>query len=317
MLDWSDLRHFLAVARTGSTLAAARELGVNQTTCARRITALEEGLGMTLFERGREGYRLLDRARDLVAAAERVEAEVKAFLDDAAGAGRRLAGSIKVTTNEPLANAVVARAVSDFRASYPSVMVQLLIADRRLDVARGEADVALRAGPKPTDPCLVVRELATAGWAIYCSHDYAKAHGRPKSDRDLASHPLIGLEGPPGDWIPRLAPSGEVVCISNSLANLCAMLKAGMGVSAMPCIVGDVEAELERRFTLDNQNSSVWLVYHERLRGQTHVRAFLDFLTSHVLAKRALLAGLEPQGRMSGPAGSLPPFRFARAELVA
>jgi len=295
MLDWSDLRHFLAVARTGSTLAAARELGVNQTTCARRVAALETALGMTLFERGREGYRLVERARGLVAAAERVEAEVKAFLDDAAGAERRLSGTIKVTTNEPLANVVVARAVGDFRAVYPRVRVELIIADQRLDVARGEADVALRAGPKPTDPCLVVRQLAVAGWAVYCGAGYAREHGRPAGPSDLPRHAIVSLDGPAGDWLAQVAPGAEVACRSNSLPNLCAMLKAGLGVSGLPCIVGDVEPELERCFKLDAFDGAVWLVYHERLRHQPHVRAFLDFLTSHVLAKRALLAGEEPR----------------------
>lgn len=291
MRDWSDLKHFLAVVRTGSTLAAARELGVNQTTCARRIAALEEELGLTLFERGRDGYRLVERARDLVAAAERVEAEIKGFLDNVAGAERRLSGTLKVTTNEPLANAVVAASVGAFRSSYPRVGVELLIGDQRLDVARGEADVALRAGPKPTDPCLVVRQVAVAGWAIYCSREYARTHGRPERAADLAGHNLVSLDGPAGDWLAEVAPDAEVSCRSNSLPNLCAMLKAGLGVSGLPCIVGDVEPELERCFTLDGMAAPVWLVYHERLRGQPHVRAFLDFLTSHVLAKRALLSG--------------------------
>jgi DNA-binding transcriptional LysR family regulator len=299
MLDWSDLRHFLAVARTGSTLAASRELGVNQTTCARRIAALEEVLGMTLFERGREGYRLVDRARELVPAAERVEAEVKAFLDDAAGAERRLSGTIKVTTNEPLANIVLARAVADFRAAYPRVRVELLVGDAMLDIARGEADVALRVGTKPTDPCLVARQLAVAGWAVYCSREYARLHGSPSGVGELSGHPLLTLDRPVADWVVAVAPGAEVACRSNSLPNLCAMLKAGLGISGLPCIVGDMEAELQRCFPLEAMQQPVWLVYHERLRGQLHVRAFLDFLSSHVLAKRALLMGERPNEQPS------------------
>jgi len=294
MVEWSDLRHFLAVVRTGSTQAAARELGVNQTTCARRISALEEALGWNLFERGREGYRLLDPALPLVEHAQRVEAEVEAFLGAAAGAERRLGGSIRVTTNEPLANAVLAQAVYEFRAAYPRVRVELLIEDRRADIARGDAEVALRAGAKPTDPCLVARQLAVAGWAIYCSRSYAEAHGAPACVADLASHPIAKLEGAAGQWLEQVAPGADIACRSNSLPNLCSMLKAGLGVSGLPCIVGDVEPELVRCFPLDF-NHPVWIVYHERLRGEPHIRAFIDFLSSHVLAKRSLLAGGEPQ----------------------
>lgn len=292
MLDWSDIRYFLAVARSGSTLGASGELGVNQTTCARRIAALEEELGLTLFERGREGYRLLDHGQTLLPAAERIEAEIKAFLDDAAGSGRRLAGKIRVTTNEPLANIVVARAVSEFRASFPSVSVELMIGDQRLDIARGEADVALRVGQKPTDPSLVARQLGVAGWAVYCSRDYAERNGAPSSVADLAGHPLLTMDAAPADWLRFVGlPDMPVVCRSNSIPNANAMLKTGLGIGGLPFIVGELEPDLVRCFPVPALAPPVWLVYHERHRNEPHVRAFLDFLTAHVLAKRALLSG--------------------------
>jgi DNA-binding transcriptional LysR family regulator len=292
MLDWSDLRHFLAVSRTGSTLAAARHLGVNQTTCARRITALEEELGLTLFERGREGYRLLEQGRSLVPAAERVEAEIKAFLDQAAGDGRRLSGTIRVTTNEPLANIVVARAVSDFRSAFPSVTIELLISDQRLDIARGEADIALRVGTKPTDPVLVARQVGVAGWAAYCSRSYAEQRGRPTCIAELPGHTLISLDHAHADWLLFAeVPDAKAVCRSNSIPNMNAMLKAGLGVGGLPFIVGELEPELVRCFAVPSLAPPVWLVFHERQRSEPHVRSFLDLLSSHVLAKKALLAG--------------------------
>ncbi|GAA4013021.1 LysR family transcriptional regulator [Sphingomonas swuensis] len=290
-LDWSDLRHFLAVARHGSTLGAARELGVNQTTCARRIAALEEELGFTLFERGREGYRLSGRAAPLVVSAERVEREVKAFLADVAGAERRLSGTIRMTTNEPLANTVAARAVRDFRDAYPRVRVELTVGDHPLDIARGEADVALRVGSKPTDPCLVIRPLTHAAWATYCSHDYAAKFGAPAGVADLAGHALVTSEAAAADWVAAIAPDLEIACRSNSLPNLSAMLIAGSGIGGLPCIIGDVEPGLRRCFDLPEIRPPVFLVYHERMKAEPHVRAFLDFLGAHVLAKRNLLTG--------------------------
>lgn len=294
MLDWGDLRHFLAVARTGSTLAAARELGVNQTTCARRITALEEGLGLTLFERGREGYRLIEHGRSLLPAAERVEAEIKAFMDQAAGDGRRLSGTIRVTTNEPLANIVVARAVSDFRSSYPSVRIELLIGDERLDIARGEAEVALRVGTKPTDPMLIARQVGVAGWAAYCSRSYAEQYGRPGSVADLHGHALVSMDRPHADWLLFAdIPDAKAVCRSNSIPNLNAMLKAGLGIGGLPFIVGELEPDLVRCFPVSSMAPPVWLVFHERHRSEPHIRSFLDFLGAHILARKALLAGHE------------------------
>src|SRR4051812_25991124 len=171
-MDWSDLRHFLAVARAGATNKAARELGVNHTTCARRIAALESALGLPLFEHGRDGYRLTERGSELLPYAERVEAEVRAFCDAASAGARRIAGTIRVTTNSSFADAILVPAVRDLRRTVPDVRIDIMIADRRLDIACGEADVGLRAGPPPTDPCLIARNLGRAAWGVFASPDY-------------------------------------------------------------------------------------------------------------------------------------------------
>ena len=107
-MDWDDIRFFLAVARTGSTVAAARALKVNQTTVARRIADLEADMGAQLFERSRDGYRLRPGADTLIAAAEAAEADVKAFSELGAALGRGV-DALKLTTNEPLANVILAR----------------------------------------------------------------------------------------------------------------------------------------------------------------------------------------------------------------
>jgi DNA-binding transcriptional LysR family regulator len=186
----------------------------------------------------------------------------------------------------------VAQAVGDFRTSFPSVGVELLIGDQRLDIARGEADVALRVGAKPTDPCLVARQLGVAGWAVYCSRGYAERHGVPSSVDELEGHSLVSMDMAPADWLLFApVPQAKVVCRSNSIPNLTAMVKAGLGIGGLPFIVGELESELKRCFAIPTLAPPVWLVYHERHRNEPHVRAFLDFLTSHVLAKRSLLAG--------------------------
>jgi DNA-binding transcriptional LysR family regulator len=131
-----------------------------------------------------------------------------------------------------------------------------------------------------------------AGWAAYCSEDYAARNGLPQAAEQIEGHALITMDTPHADWLLFAAPAATATCRSNSIPNLCAMVKAGMGIGGLPCIVGEVEPELRRCFMVPDLCPPVWLVYHERLRGETHVRAFLDFLTSHVLAKKALLAGL-------------------------
>lgn len=187
---------------------------------------------------------------------------------------------------------LVARATSEFRSSFPSVSVELMIGDQRLDVARGEADVALRVGDKPTDPSLVARQLGVAGWAVYCSRDYAERHGAPSTVSELTGHALLTMEAAPADWLRFVGlPDASVVCRSNSIPNANAMLKTGLALGGLPLIVGELEPDLIRCFSIPSLAPPVWLIYHERHRNEPHVRAFLDFLTAHVLAKRALLSG--------------------------
>src|SRR5690606_22007553 len=141
MFDWNDLKAFLAVARGGSTLGAAKAMGVNQTTVARRIEALESALRLKLFERGQTGSRLTEAGRDLMAEAEKVEAAAQAFDSRAAAQQRGLAGNIRITATEIIANAAVTPALGEFRRLYPDIQVDLILTDRALDIERGEADV--------------------------------------------------------------------------------------------------------------------------------------------------------------------------------
>jgi DNA-binding transcriptional LysR family regulator len=145
--DWNDLRYFLAVARSGSTLAASRALKVNQTTIARRIGTLERAIGTKPFNRKQTGYALTDSGAELRVAAERVEVEAIAFADQAGAMGRRLSGVIRVTTNEGLANIVMAPALSAFHRLHPNVRVDLVVDERRLDLTRGAADGAANRIP--------------------------------------------------------------------------------------------------------------------------------------------------------------------------
>lgn len=309
MYDWNDLRHFLAVARTGSTLAASRALGVNQTTTARRVAALEQAMGMRLFDKRQAGYALTEAGKELLAAAERVEIEANAFAAQAGAMGRRVSGVIRVTTNEGLANLVMAPALSAFRRLQPEVRVDLLVDERRLDLARGAADVALRTGSRPTEASLVGRRLTSMAWAAYCSRDYAERQGCPNGVESLCRHEVIGAEGPiaalPGwIWLQQAAPEADVVARSSSLTNLISAVRAGLGVTVLPCFLADSDPDLVRCMgPIDGVRSDVWLLTREDLRDVPRVRAFLDFLAAYIVGMRHLLAGEAGPGRSEYAAG--------------
>lgn len=303
MYDWNDLRHFLAVARTGSTLAASRVLGVNQTTTARRVAVLERALGLKLFDRRQAGYVLTEAGRELLATAERVDIEASAFATQAGAIARRVSGVIRVTTNEGLANVVMAPALSAFRRLHPEVRVDLVVDETRLDLARGAADVALRTGARPSETGLVGRRLIPMAWAAYCSRDYAEQHGRPDRVDSLCRHALIGAEGPiaalPGwTWLQQAAPEAEVVARSSSITNLISAVKAGLGVTVLPCVLADSDPALIRCMgPIEGVQSDVWLLTREDLRKAPRVRVFLDFLAAYIAGMHHLLAGEAETGR--------------------
>jgi DNA-binding transcriptional LysR family regulator len=294
MFDWNDLRYFLAVARTGSTLAASRALAVDATTVARRVGELERAIGMRLFDKRQTGYVLTEAGLELRATAERVEAEATAFAEQAGAIGRRISGVIRVTTNEGLANVIMAPALNAFRRLHPDVRIDLIVDERRLDLMRGAADVALRTGTRPTETGLVGRRLPPVAWAVYCGRDYADP---PTCADDLGQHPLIGAEGPiaalPGwTWLQQAAPEAEIVASSSSVTNLISAVRAGLGLSVLPCFLADPDAGLVRcTDPIKGAQSDLWLVTREDLRDVRRVRAFVDFLAAHIASLRSLLSG--------------------------
>lgn len=290
MLDWNDLKYFLAVAQTGSTAAAARRLGVNQTTVSRRIAELERGLGVPLFERRREGYQLRPTAAPLVAAAERVRTEAETF-EVLAGALGRGMERLKVTTNEPLANTVLAPAIAAFRARYPQVRIEFVISQRQLDLSRGEADLALRAAPLPPDPDLISRRVGEAMWGVYCSRDYARYNGAPATLEDLKDHTVLMIEDASGRRLGELAPGARSLEYRHTANELCIAARAGLGVVSLPCVLGETLSDLQCCFVQPEPATPIWLLYHARLRGAPEVRVFLDCVAEEAHKARELLAG--------------------------
>ncbi len=287
-MQWNDLLYVLAIVRTGSALRAAEILGVNQATVLRRLDAIEAAAGTQFFERRRSGLKPTDLGRLAADAAARMEREAQS-LETALSARRRtLAGSVRLTTSFGLADRLIVPGMRAFQALYPSIMVELLVADERLDIAGGEADVALRAGSAPEGNGIVARRLPDAQWTVYCSRAYAAERGAPKDRSEISGHEIVGLDGQMGRlpawlWLAASAPNAVVRFRSNSLVNLVSNLKAGLGLGALPILTGDAEPELMRCFPPPPElYSELWLIVREEIKAQSHVRALTDFLASYI-----------------------------------
>jgi len=298
MFDWNDLRYFLAVAREGSTLSAAKALDVSQPTVQRRLTALEERIGRKLVEHHPTGYRLTEFGKTLLPHAEEVERSVMAFQRQVMSGGAELAGTLRVTCPEGMASRLLAPLIESFRAKYPELRVDLVMTDRRLDLVKGEADVAVRM-QEPGDESLIARRIADSRWAVYASRSYIERHGRPQRPEDLDHHSIIEFGGELADssgsrWLRAAAPHATIAARGNSMLGVVAAVKSGAGLAPLPMLLGGTEAGLEPVLApIPELDFKIYLVMHSDLRRTARVRAFCDFVVAEIARFRPLLMGDE------------------------
>ncbi|MCA8879872.1 MAG: LysR family transcriptional regulator [Rhodobacteraceae bacterium] len=296
MFDWDDLRFLLAVARHGSTLSAARALGVSQPTVQRRLTALEERIGATLVERHPTGYRLSELGRTMLPFAEDIERSFLAFERKLMSGGEELSGTLRVTCPEGTASRLLAPLIESFRARYPELGVELIMTDRRLDLARGEAEVAVRMY-EPGEDSLVARKIADSRWMIYASRSYIERRGEPQQLADLDCHSVVEFGGELADshaarWLRRVAPEAIVAARGNSMLGVLAAVKSGVGLAPLPILLGGSEADLRPMLEpVPDLDTRIYLVMHPDLRRTARVRAFCDFVAAEIGRFRPLLIG--------------------------
>ncbi|WP_204113380.1 LysR family transcriptional regulator [Shimia biformata] len=189
--NWSDIRVFLAVMRTGSTLAASSELGIAQPTVARRIDALEHVLGLVLFERDTRGFRPTQNAHLLRDEAERMESAALSFAEKASTLRRPR--PIRITAFAANLSGRSTDIFNDFSARHPEIEFEFLPGARVFDLMAGEADIALRLAWTQPDPELVCRKVSTAQFTMFCAASYAERHGFPASPQELKDHKILAL----------------------------------------------------------------------------------------------------------------------------
>ncbi len=289
MEDWDDLRHFLAVAETGSTLAAGRRLRVSQTTSARRVAALEARLGVRLFDRRQAGYVLTPDGAALLGMAQDVATSIDAFARAAEERVRATSGIVRLTTSEIFAVTMLAPILRDFHAAHPDIRIELDTSDQVRDLSAGAADVAIRIAREPSGSGLVGRRIADDDWAIYCSRAYAAQHGIPRTMEALRDHAIIagGEEGvwrSYGQYLARYDLTGAIVMQHNTSLGLLAAVRSGLGLSALPCLVARREPDLIQCLETPRTRRGMWLLIHERLRNEPRIRAVVDFLHARLVA---------------------------------
>src|ERR1700722_13584219 len=293
MIDWDDVRYFLAVSRGGSVRAAAGRLGVNHATVLRRIAQLEEGLGAHMFEKLPSGYRLTAAGEEVLELANQMEASSHQLETRVFGRGQSVQGLLRVTMAPPLATHLLMPDFADFARLHPDIEMEISSSGELANLTNREADVAIRVlCDRETLPLnlhgLKGPELFGA---VYMSCDRLAAWraGAPDPIRWI----VISMYG-----IPQWARDGEIRATGVPFRTTDAeaqivTVRQGLGMTTLPCFIGDADPLLARAPGTDlHMYGTVWLLTHGETRKTKRVRLFTEFVCRRLAAYAPLLAGL-------------------------
>lgn len=286
MFDWEDLRHFLAVAQTGTLSGAARGLKVDHATVSRRLAALESSLQTKLVERLPRACRLTATGQHIFKLASQMEAD--AFAIDRAIRAEQSPLMGKVTLSAPpvLVSHFLVEQLRAFRQRHPGLQLSVSGQAQSVSLIRREADLAIRL-VRPKEPSSVARKLGTMTFGLYGSRDYEHLQ-RPSAWEFIAyDEPLNDM--PQQQWLRRIAGERPIACEISDITGHYAAARAGVGVAGLPCFLGDADEGLQR-LALDGEGFSreIWLVVHRDLKRSPPIRAAMDFLIEVMGNTRAL-----------------------------
>lgn len=298
--QWDDVRFFLSVARTRSLSRAGRALGVGHVTVGRRIALLEQRLGVTLLNRTPDGFTVTVAGEAILRQCMAMENAALELERAAAGRDSLVAGSVRVTTTEALAHQLIAPAIAALRQSHRELRIDLIVGVRTLDVARREADLAVRfARPAASD--LICRKLGEVGFSLYASQRYLAKSGIPERGQGLAGYDIITFTGAPAATQPFfMGESLEGARVALRCDNPLIQLEAAaneVGISELACFLGDSTPDLVRVWPNEAPaRRTVWLILHQDMRRSARIRTVSAAIGDAFRRQSKILA----QGRRRG-----------------
>jgi DNA-binding transcriptional LysR family regulator len=297
MIDWDDVRYFLAVARGGSVRSAAERLGVNHSTVLRRIAHLEERLGAHLFEKLPAGYRLTAAGEEVLELANRMEASSHELETRVFGRDQGLRGLLRVTLAPVLATHLLMPDFADFARLHPDIEMDILSSGELANLTNREADVAIRVVYDRKTLPLNLHGLKgpEVFGGVYISRARLAAWraGAPDPIRWI----VISMHGIP-DWAGEgeLRSTGVPFRTTDAEAQIAAA-RQGLGITALPCFVGDADPLLARvPGTALHMHGTLWLLTQGEARKTKRVRLLTEFLSRRFADHAPLLAGLAVPG---------------------
>ena len=294
MLDWDDLRFFLAVARHRTLAAAARHLSVTQSTVSRRLASLQEGMGVRLLQRVPDGYMLTLAGESIRAHVERVEAEAFSVMHAVAGHDVRLEGTVRVAGSQMLTSHLLAPSFAALHAHHRGILVEALPDVRGEPLATNDADIGLRLRRFEHND-LIVRNVGTMAFGLYGCLAYLARHDEPDLDRGCDGHMLTTLLderdiSAQAAWLAEHAGRAQVVLKADSYETQHFAVYCGGGLALLPRFRGDAEPALRRISTpVPVPSADIWLGVHRENRHVPRIRTVLDCIAEAVRARGKLL----------------------------
>lgn len=287
-MNWDDMRLFLAVARTGSISGAAKQLEVQHSTVSRRLRSLEEKLGARLIERKKTGYELTMAGENIKESALRVEREMLSVDGALLGKDTQLVGPLRVTAINNMASSVLMPMFARFSNEHPQVDLHIIVSNMDASLSQREADIAIRLTNSPTDT-LIGNRMLTVASTIYGGREYLQ-----KIKRENAEPKWIGVNCCVfhKTWTKQYCDHQSHNFYSDDTLLTLSAIKESLGVSYLPCFLGDADPLLERYCEPDIQHDlGLWILLHPDLKRTARVLAFRDYMMQSIHEKRDLFEG--------------------------
>lgn len=287
-MKWDDLRFFLAVARMGSISGAAKQLCVQHSTVSRRMRHLEEQLGARLIERKKSGYELTQAGINVKEAALKIESEVLNVDNTILGKDANLVGTLQVTAINNMASSILMPMFASFNRMHPQVALHIIVSNNDASLSQREADVAIRLTNSPTDT-LIGKRIVTVASTIYGSRttiEKIKKTGKEPNwlGVECCAFHKAWTKQARSEQLPNFYSDDTLLTLS--------ALREGLGVSFLPCFMGDADPLLERYCKPDQaHNLGLWILLHPDLKRTARVLAFRDHMAHAINEKSDLFEG--------------------------
>ena len=299
-MDWDNLRYFLELARSGTLAAAARRVGVEHTTVARRIQALEKQMGAALFAREAGGHRLTEAGRLLLPAVEAMETAVLGAERVApAQAGAGPSGLVRVGATEGFGTLILAPHLARLTQKHPQLSIDLLALPRMLHLSRREADIVISL-ERPTRGSVIITKLADYTLHLYGQREYLARRPLVATREDLRHHAFVSyvddlLFTKELQFLDQLYPPERFALRSTSITAQYEAVRAGAGLAVLPAFLADTDPVLTRVLAQEARfTRTFWMSMSAEAKHMARMQAVWGFLRE---AGQLEAARLRPGGR--------------------